>query len=58
MSQQVEMDHPIAVLKINTQKIPGAVKEIAEWLRKQADYIVEHETENSQHLRLRLFKNK
>jgi formyltetrahydrofolate hydrolase len=50
-------DRPIAVLKINTQKHPGAVKEIAAWLRKQADYIVKHETENSQHLRLRLFKN-
>ena len=50
-----EMDRPIAILKINTSKHPGAVKEIAAWLRKQADYIVKHEKENSQHLTCRLF---
>lgn len=50
-----ECDRPIAVLKLNTHKRPGAVKEIAAWLRKQADYIVEHEPECGSYLRCRLF---
>lgn len=50
-----ECDRAIAILKINTQKRPDAAKEIAAWLRKQADYIVKHEKKNSQHLTCRLF---
>jgi hypothetical protein len=50
-----EMDRPICTVKVNTYKRPGAAREIAAWLRKQADYIVKHEKKNSQHLSLRLF---
>jgi hypothetical protein len=49
-----EDDRPIAYLRIG-MKHHGAVKQIATWLRDQADYIEAHETECSKYLTLRLF---
>jgi hypothetical protein len=52
-----EEDRPIAYLRIAMRR-PGSVKQVAVWLRKQADYIEAHETKCSKYLTLRLFSIK
>jgi hypothetical protein len=52
-----EEDRPVAFLRV-CMKRHSTVKQIAAWLRKQADYIEAHETECSKYLTTRLFATK
>jgi hypothetical protein len=50
-------EKPIAILKIDISKHPGAMADIAVWLKKQADYLVAHQTKVSKHFMARMFKD-
>lgn len=48
-------NRPVAFIKVNIKHHPHSVKDIAAWLHKQADYLVEHQTKISNSFTARMF---